>query len=90
MSKPNSWHIFLAYAKSHPNEVPSNPKERSKLYQSIKTGCVCGDAHKLCGPMNIVPKVKRDSIKYALLEAKIKAYEEYIGDLEAKTSSSRK
>lgn len=85
--KQNPWHIFLEYAKSHPHIVPSNNKERSKLYQSIKAGCMCGEKHNLCGPMNISSKVKQQSIKYAMLEAKIKAYEDYVEELEHKLKS---
>lgn len=87
-NKPNPWLIFLEYAKSHPHIVSSNSKERSKLYQSIKSGCMCGEKHNLCAPMNIASKEKKEhSIKYAMLEAKVKAYEDYVEELEHKLKS---
>lgn len=90
MTQFNSWHVFLAYAKLHPNEIPASTKERAKLYDKIKTSCTCGEKHKLCMPMNFQAKLKQaGDVKYALLEAKIKAYEEYVDQLEAKLADAK-
>lgn len=76
----NPWHMFLEYAQSHP-EVPKDSKLRSKLYQNLKQSCFCGHKEKLCGPLGFASKVKlQNNISQALLDAKLKAYEELLKD----------
>jgi hypothetical protein len=76
----NPWHVFLEYAKSHPQDVPKTQKERAKVYQNMKQSCFCGQKDKLCGPLGFAPKVKIQDMKQTLLQAKVKAYEDIIED----------
>ena len=72
-----SWHVFLAYAKAHPKEIPTSMKERSRIYHSIKDKCYCGDASKMCSLLSLTAKVKQSQhVQQVILEAKVKAYEE--------------
>lgn len=79
----NPWFNFLAFIKDKPN-IPKSSRERSILYQSYKTSCLCGSRDRVCKILGFSPICVKSAYNPhkdpVMLQAKIKAYEEILAD----------